>query len=93
MKIIYFFSFLIKWSASKAVSDDYDYNAYHTFDEIYEWASTISRSPTRNIKMESIGKSWENRDLFVLVLKEATGLENPKRIFIDCRVGNPAKNW
>ena len=43
------------------------------------------------ITKKTIGKSWEDRELFVLILDELTGVENPPKIFLDC--GIHAREW
>lgn len=49
------------------------------------------QDPRNLMRKESIGKSWEDRDLFVMILDEPTGLEDPPKIFIDC--GMHAREW
>lgn len=60
-------------------------------DEIYNWADKMAGNAMNKITKKSIGKSWKNQDLFVLVLDEPTGVENPPKIFMDC--GIHAREW
>lgn len=71
--------------------DTYNYNVYHKMDEIYNWADKMAGNAMNKITKKSIGKSWKNQDLFVLVLDEPTGVENPPKIFMDC--GIHAREW
>ena len=56
-------------------SEKYNYGVYHKLEEIDNWADKMVANEANHMKKEIIGKSWEDRDLYVLILDELTGVE------------------
>lgn len=67
----------------------YDYYKYHNMEDIYAWSDRMAELD--GVEKKVIGKSWEKRDLFVLIVGDNSGMKNPHRVFVDC--GIHAREW
>ncbi|CAH3148707.1 unnamed protein product, partial [Pocillopora meandrina] len=65
------------------------HNTYHTFDEIVSWIKATSQS-SNIIRMHSLGKSYENRDQYILQIQANHQVIKPL-VFINC--GTHAREW
>ncbi|XP_073487875.1 carboxypeptidase A6 [Aquarana catesbeiana] len=72
----------------------YDYEDFHTLEEIEKWMHHMNRTHSNLVHMFSIGTSYEGRPLYVLKLgtKPSTSKKSYKReIWMDC--GIHAREW
>ena len=58
-------------------------------EDIYAWSDRMAELD--GVEKKVIGKSWEERDLFVLIVGDNSGMENPHKVFVDC--GIHAREW
>lgn len=65
------------------------HNTYHTFDEIVSWIKATSQS-SNIVRMHSLGKSYENRDQYILQIQANHQVIKPL-VFINC--GTHAREW
>jgi len=70
---------------------NYDYFVYHTQPEIDNWANQMADTFDQIVTKVNYGKSYENRDLYALVIKEQQGRDNVPKVMIDC--GVHAREW
>ncbi|PLX15732.1 MAG: hypothetical protein C0601_12205 [Candidatus Muiribacterium halophilum] len=56
----------------KAISED---SVYHTYDEMVVFMKEISKDHSDIVCMRSIGKSWEDRDIWALVISDNPGVD------------------
>nr|XP_055038967.1 carboxypeptidase A6 [Misgurnus anguillicaudatus] len=68
----------------------YDYEVYHTLEEIQSWMFEMNRTHPNLVDMFSIGRSYEGRPLYVLQLGKRTR-PYKKSVWIDC--GVHAREW
>ncbi|XP_055038967.2 carboxypeptidase A6 [Misgurnus anguillicaudatus] len=68
----------------------YDYEVYHTLEEIQSWMFEMNRTHPHLVDMFSIGRSYEGRPLYVLQLGKRTR-PYKKSVWIDC--GVHAREW
>ncbi|CAK8691131.1 unnamed protein product [Clavelina lepadiformis] len=66
----------------------YDYDVYHTYDEIVQWANDVANQYPLLAKYEKFGDSYEGREIPRLTL--GTSASNPI-VLIDC--GIHAREW
>uniref|UniRef100_A0A3Q1GRK4 Carboxypeptidase A2 (pancreatic) n=1 Tax=Acanthochromis polyacanthus TaxID=80966 RepID=A0A3Q1GRK4_9TELE len=66
-----------------------NFGTYHTLDTIYSWMDTLVAQHPNLITKQEIGKSYENRPMYVL--KFSTGGSNRPAIWID--TGIHAREW
>ncbi|XP_075067481.1 carboxypeptidase A6 [Mixophyes fleayi] len=72
----------------------YDYEDYHTLEEIEKWMHQMNSTHSSLIHMFSVGTSYEGRPLYVLKVgtKPSSSKKSSKReIWIDC--GIHAREW
>ncbi|KAM8966445.1 carboxypeptidase A6 [Pelodytes ibericus] len=67
----------------------YNYEEYHSLDEIVSWMHYMNKTHSHLISMFSVGKSYEGRPLYVLKLGKMA--PKKKAIWIDC--GIHAREW
>ncbi|XP_069763802.1 carboxypeptidase A1-like [Narcine bancroftii] len=80
---------LEKSTMMERTSSTFEYNKYHTLDEIYNWMDSMTFEFPGLVKKLQIGKSFEGRPLFVL--KFSTGGTQRPAIWIDS--GIHAREW
>ncbi|XP_036411186.1 carboxypeptidase A6 [Megalops cyprinoides] len=68
----------------------YDYEVYHSLEEIQSWMFEMNRTHPHLLDMFSIGRSFEGRPLYVLQLGKRTR-SYKKAVWIDC--GVHAREW
>ncbi|XP_043082411.1 carboxypeptidase A6 [Puntigrus tetrazona] len=68
----------------------YDYEVYHTLEEIQSWMFEMNRTNPHLVDLFSIGQSYEGRPLYVLQLGKRTR-PSKKAVWIDC--GVHAREW
>uniref|UniRef100_W5MA16 Carboxypeptidase A6 n=1 Tax=Lepisosteus oculatus TaxID=7918 RepID=W5MA16_LEPOC len=68
----------------------YDYEAYHSLEEIQSWMHEMNRTHPHFVTLFSIGRSFEGRPLYVLQLGKRTRRDK-KAVWIDC--GVHAREW
>uniref|UniRef100_A0A3P8TZB2 Carboxypeptidase A6 n=1 Tax=Amphiprion percula TaxID=161767 RepID=A0A3P8TZB2_AMPPE len=64
----------------------YDYEVYHSLEEIQSWMFEMNQTHPDLVDMFSVGKSYEGRPLYVLQVGE-----KKKAVWIDC--GVHAREW
>ncbi|XP_010215087.1 PREDICTED: carboxypeptidase A6 [Tinamus guttatus] len=69
---------------------EYNYEVYHSLDEIQNWMYHLNETYSDLIHMFSVGKSYEGRPLFVLKLGKRSQ-PYKKAVWIDC--GIHAREW
>ncbi|XP_015095092.1 carboxypeptidase A6 isoform X2 [Vicugna pacos] len=67
----------------------YNYEVYHSLEEIQHWMHHLNKTHSGLIHMFSIGKSYEGRSLFVLKLGRSRAYK--RAVWIDC--GIHAREW
>ncbi|XP_074242730.1 carboxypeptidase A6 isoform X1 [Saimiri boliviensis] len=67
----------------------YNYEVYHSLEEIQSWMHHLNKTHSGLIHMFSIGKSYEGRSLFILKLGRRSRLK--RAVWIDC--GIHAREW
>ncbi|XP_037136199.1 carboxypeptidase A6 [Syngnathus acus] len=78
-------------SSRKRRSDSqYDYEIYHSLEEIQSWMFEMNTTHPDLLNMFSIGKSYEGRPLYVLQLGRRSRPQK-KAVWIDC--GVHAREW
>ncbi|XP_029516813.1 carboxypeptidase A6-like [Oncorhynchus nerka] len=77
-------------SRKKRSESRYDYEVYHSLEEIQSWMFEINRTHPHLVDMFSIGRSYEGRPLYVLQLGKRTR-SYKKAVWIDC--GVHAREW
>ncbi|KAJ8277683.1 hypothetical protein GJAV_G00078550 [Gymnothorax javanicus] len=78
-------------SSRKRRSDfQYDYEVYHSLEEIQSWMFEMNRTHPHLVDMFSIGRSSEGRPLYILQLGKRTRFYK-KAVWIDC--GVHAREW
>ncbi|XP_077479886.1 carboxypeptidase A6 [Stigmatopora argus] len=78
-------------SSRKRRSDaQYDYEVYHSLEEIQRWMFEMNATHSDLLDMFSIGKSYQGRPLYVLRLGKRTR-QHKKAVWIDC--GVHAREW
>ncbi|KAK0141589.1 Carboxypeptidase A6 [Merluccius polli] len=68
----------------------YDYEVYHSLEEIQSWMFEVNRTHPEMVDMFSIGTSYEGRPLYVLQLGKRSRPQK-KAMWIDC--GVHAREW
>ncbi|KAG7274096.1 hypothetical protein CRUP_028803, partial [Coryphaenoides rupestris] len=68
----------------------YDYEVYHSLDEIQNWMFEVNRTHPEIVDMFSVGTSYEGRPLYVLQLGKRSRPQK-KAMWIDC--GVHAREW
>ncbi|XP_076147025.1 carboxypeptidase A6 [Alosa pseudoharengus] len=68
----------------------YDYEVYHSLEEIQSWMFEMNRTHSHLLDMFSVGRSYEGRPLYVLQLGKR-GRPYRKAVWIDC--GVHAREW
>uniref|UniRef100_A0A3P9I3M4 Carboxypeptidase A6 n=1 Tax=Oryzias latipes TaxID=8090 RepID=A0A3P9I3M4_ORYLA len=77
-----------RFSRKRRAESQYDYEVYHSLEEIQSWMFEMNRTQPDLVALFSIGKSYEGRPLYVLQL----GKGNQKKVvWIDC--GVHAREW
>ncbi|XP_051785133.1 carboxypeptidase A6 [Erpetoichthys calabaricus] len=78
-------------SSRKRRSDSsYDYEVYHSLEEIQSWMHEMNKTHPSFIRLFSIGQSFERRPLYVLQLGKKSQ-HYKKAVWIDC--GVHAREW
>ncbi|XP_072234973.1 carboxypeptidase A6 isoform X1 [Leuresthes tenuis] len=77
-------------SRKRRSESQYDYEVYHSLEEIQNWMFEMNRTHPDLISMFSIGKSYEGRRLYVLQLGKRSRPQK-KAVWIDC--GVHAREW
>ncbi|XP_063467612.1 carboxypeptidase A6 isoform X4 [Symphalangus syndactylus] len=67
----------------------YNYEVYHSLEEIENWMHHLNKTHSGLIHMFSIGRSYEGRSLFILKLGRRSRLK--RAVWIDC--GIHAREW
>uniref|UniRef100_A0A5F8ARM5 Carboxypeptidase A6 n=1 Tax=Macaca mulatta TaxID=9544 RepID=A0A5F8ARM5_MACMU len=67
----------------------YNYEVYHSLEEIQNWMHHLNKTHSDLIHMFSIGRSYEGRSLFILKLGRRSRLK--RAVWIDC--GIHAREW
>ncbi|XP_073669363.1 carboxypeptidase A1-like isoform X2 [Paramisgurnus dabryanus] len=78
-----------KNAAMESSSKIFNFTTYHTLDEIYSWMDTLVAAHSNVVSKVDIGKSYENRPMYVL--KFSTGGAGKPAIWIDA--GIHAREW
>ncbi|XP_059900669.1 carboxypeptidase A6 [Gadus macrocephalus] len=68
----------------------YDYEVYHSLEEIQSWMFEVNRTHPEIVDMFSIGTSYEGRPLYVLQIGKRSRPQK-KAMWIDC--GVHAREW
>uniref|UniRef100_A0A452UVD8 Peptidase M14 domain-containing protein n=1 Tax=Ursus maritimus TaxID=29073 RepID=A0A452UVD8_URSMA len=68
----------------------YNYEVYHSLEEIQNWMHHLNKTHSGLIRMFSIGKSYEGRSLYVLKLGRRSRTYK-RAVWIDC--GIHAREW
>ncbi|XP_014831153.1 PREDICTED: carboxypeptidase A6 [Poecilia mexicana] len=77
-------------SRKRRSESQYDYEVYHSLEEIQNWMFEMNRSRPELVTMLSLGTSYEGRPLYVLQLGKRS--RPPKKsMWIDC--GVHAREW
>lgn len=71
-------------------ASQYDYEVYHSLEEIQSWMFEMNRTNPELVNMFSVGKSYEGRPLYVLQLGKRSRPQK-KAVWIDC--GIHAREW
>ncbi|XP_038672556.1 carboxypeptidase B-like [Scyliorhinus canicula] len=69
---------------------DYSYESYHNWDQIESWTAAIADENPNLISRVEIGRSYEERPIYLLRVGNRTGSLKPA-IFLDC--GIHAREW
>ncbi|KAM8823000.1 carboxypeptidase A6 isoform 2-T2 [Spinachia spinachia] len=77
-------------SRKRRSESQYDYEVYHSLEEIQGWMSEMNRTNSHLVDMFSIGKSYEGRPLYVLQIGKRSR-HRKKAVWIDC--GVHAREW
>ncbi|XP_062235084.1 carboxypeptidase A6 [Platichthys flesus] len=77
-------------SRRRRSESQYDYEVYHSLEEIQSWMFDMNRTQPDLVDMFSIGKSYEGRPLYVLQLGKRSRPQK-KAVWIDC--GVHAREW
>lgn len=77
-------------SRKRRSESEYDYEVYHSLEEIQSWMHEINRTHPHFVNMFSIGQSFEGRPLYVLQLGKKSRRDK-KAVWIDC--GVHAREW
>uniref|UniRef100_A0A3B4UK53 Carboxypeptidase A6 n=1 Tax=Seriola dumerili TaxID=41447 RepID=A0A3B4UK53_SERDU len=77
-------------SRKRRSESQYDYEVYHSLEEIQSWMFEMNRTNPDLVEMFSIGKSYEGRPLYVLQLGKRSRPQK-KAVWIDC--GVHAREW
>ncbi|XP_067107962.1 carboxypeptidase A6 isoform X2 [Osmerus mordax] len=77
-------------SRKRRSESQYDYEVYHSLEEIQRWMFEMNRTHSHLVDMFSIGKSYEGRPLYVLQLGKRAR-PHKKSVWIDC--GVHAREW
>ncbi|KAK2859443.1 hypothetical protein Q5P01_004063 [Channa striata] len=77
-------------SRKRRSESQYDYEVYHSLDEIQSWMYEMNRTHPNLVDVFSIGKSYEGRPLCVLQLGKRSR-PHKKAVWIDC--GVHAREW
>jgi len=67
---------------------DYDYNKYHTYDEIMQWADDMASEYPSLARTTVMGQSTEGRDIKMITIGSST---TNKQVVVDC--GIHAREW
>nr|XP_055048231.1 carboxypeptidase A1-like [Misgurnus anguillicaudatus] len=78
-----------KNAAMESSSKIFNFTVYHTLDEIYSWMDTLVATHSNVVSKVDIGKSYENRPMYVLKFSKG-GVGKPA-IWIDA--GIHAREW
>ncbi|XP_048214633.1 carboxypeptidase A6 [Perognathus longimembris pacificus] len=68
----------------------YNYEVYHSLEEIQCWMHHLNKTHSGLLQMFSIGRSYEGRDLFILKLGRKSGAYK-RAVWMDC--GIHAREW
>ncbi|XP_041651761.1 carboxypeptidase A4 [Cheilinus undulatus] len=71
------------------ITRSFNFGAYHTLETIYSWMDTLVAQYPNLVSKQEIGKSYENRPMYVL--KFSTGGNNRPAIWID--TGIHSREW
>ncbi|KAM9332038.1 carboxypeptidase A6 [Pholidichthys leucotaenia] len=77
-------------SRKRRSETQYDYEVYHSLEEIQSWMFAMNRTHSDLVDTFSIGKSYEGRPLYVLRLGKRSRPQK-KAVWIDC--GVHAREW
>ncbi|KAK5898596.1 hypothetical protein CgunFtcFv8_015998 [Champsocephalus gunnari] len=77
-------------SRKRRSETQYDYEVYHSLDEIQSWMFEMNRTHSDLVDMFSVGKSYEGRPLYVLQIGKRSR-QQKKAVWIDC--GVHAREW
>ncbi|XP_029955861.1 carboxypeptidase A6 [Salarias fasciatus] len=77
-------------SRRRRSESQYDYEVYHSLEEIQNWMLEMNRTQPDLVDMFSVGKSYEGRPLYVLQLGKRSRPQK-KAVWIDC--GVHAREW
>uniref|UniRef100_A0A8C6L825 Carboxypeptidase A6 n=1 Tax=Nothobranchius furzeri TaxID=105023 RepID=A0A8C6L825_NOTFU len=77
-------------SRRRRSESQYDYEVYHSLEEIQNWMFEMNRTHPDLVRMFSVGKSYEGRPLYVLQLGQRSRPQK-KAIWMDC--GVHAREW
>ncbi|XP_028826411.1 carboxypeptidase A6 isoform X2 [Denticeps clupeoides] len=69
----------------------YDYDVYHSLDEIQSWMMMMNRTHTQLVEMFSVGTSYEGRPLYVLQVGGMRRRPSKPAVWMDC--GVHAREW
>ncbi|XP_058045119.1 mast cell carboxypeptidase A-like [Ahaetulla prasina] len=70
-------------------NDGHSYEKYNDWDKISDWTARIAKSNSTLVSRIQIGKTFENRPIFLLQIGKKSG--EGKAIFMDC--GVHAREW
>uniref|UniRef100_A0A3Q3VYY6 Peptidase M14 domain-containing protein n=1 Tax=Mola mola TaxID=94237 RepID=A0A3Q3VYY6_MOLML len=77
-------------SRRRRSESQYDYEVYHSLEEIQSWMFEMNRTHSHLVDMFSVGKSYEGRRLYVLQVGKRNRHQK-KAVWIDC--GVHAREW
>ncbi|MBN3309672.1 carboxypeptidase A6 [Amia ocellicauda] len=77
-------------SRKRRSESEYDYEVYHSLEEIQRWMHDMNRTHSHLIDLFSIGQSFEGRPLYVIQLGKRSR-RYKKAVWIDC--GVHAREW
>ncbi len=73
------------FDACPPFAEEYTFDCYHTYDEVTAFLRDVARAHPDRTRLESIGESWEGRELWVLTVTdfEAGAPEEKPAVWVD----------
>ncbi|XP_002710502.1 carboxypeptidase A6 [Oryctolagus cuniculus] len=81
---------ILRTQRNRRSLSDYNYEVYHSLEEIQDWMHHLNKTYSGFIHLFSIGRSYEGRSLFILKLGRRSRAYK-RAVWIDC--GIHAREW